>query len=89
METRSHTEFSAHPPRIASSRPADADVARPAHAERSASSEGGNLRDFLIALVCVSVIAGTGYSVYVDGNARLEAGDAAPAGEISFRSGET
>ena len=89
METRSHTEFSAHPPRIASSRPADADVARPEHAERSASSEGGNLRDFLIALVCVSVIAGTGYSVYVDGNARLEAGDAAPAGEISFRSGET
>ncbi|MEQ9362640.1 MAG: hypothetical protein RIF32_00270, partial [Leptospirales bacterium] len=54
---------------------------------KALNPDSGNLRDALVTILCVAAIAATGYSLYLDGATRLEAGDAAPAGEIDFRSG--
>lgn len=51
--------------------------------------DASNRRDSVIALLCAAAIAMTGYSLYLDSTARLEAGDAAPAGLVDFRSGDT
>ncbi|MCR9143996.1 MAG: hypothetical protein NXI24_17245 [bacterium] len=55
---------------------------------KALNAEPGNLRDGIVAVLCTIAVAATGYSLYLDGATRLEAGDAAPAGEIDFRSGD-
>ncbi len=55
---------------------------------KAPGSDAGNVRDALVALLCALAIAATGYSLYLEGATRLEAGDATLAGEIDFRSGE-